>query len=222
MRVPVLGGWHEDPLWSYVYPRLFDSGPVGRTAWRLGTGSDLALLHEAAAEIGTLPAGSRVLDVPTGSGVALRGIRPGQDLDVVAVDISTTMLQRAAATAARLGVADQVTATVADVGDLPFDDGAFDLVVTFTGLHVFPDPRRAVQEMARVLAPGGVITGSALFTDTGARYVPLRRAGTLAGILGPMCTSVEARTWLRESGCTDVVLGLHGALGYFRATKEDA
>ena len=219
MRLPGLGGWSEDPLWSYVYPWLVDSGPVGRTAWRAGMGSDLALLHDAAAEIGTLPPGSRVLDVPTGSGVALRGIRPGQGLDVVAADIATTMLARALATATRLDVADQVTTTVADVSDLPFDDGSFDLVVSFTGLHCFPDPHRAIDEMVRVLAPGGVITGSALFTDTGPRYAPLRRAGTRAGILGPMCTSAEARSWLSESGCVEVVLTLHGALGYFHAVR---
>ena len=213
-------GWSEDPLWSYVYPWLVDSGPVGRTAWRLGMGSDLALLHEAAAEIDTLPAGARVLDVPTGSGVALRGVRPGQGLDVVAADISTTMLTRARATAIRLGVTDQVTTTVADVGDLPFDDGTFDLVVSFTGLHCFPDPRRAIGEMARVLVPGGVITGSSLFTDTGLRYEPVRRGGTRMGVLGPMCTSTEARTWLREAGCSEVELALHGALGYFRAVRE--
>lgn len=219
MRLPGLGGWHEDPLWSYVYPWLVDSGPVGRTAWRAGMGSDLALLHEAAAEIGTLPAGSRVLDVPTGSGVALRGVRPGQGLHVVAADISTTMLERARATASRLGVADQVTPTVADVGDLPFADGTFDLVVSFTGLHCFPDPRRAVGEMVRVLAPGGVISGSSLFTDTGPRYEPLRRVGVRMGVLGPMCTSGEARTWLQEAGCSEVDLSLHGALGYFRAIR---
>ena len=219
MRLPGLGGWSEDPLWSYVYPRLVDSGPLGRAAWRVGMGSDLGLLHDAAAEIGTLPAGARVLDVPTGSGVALRGVRPRQGLDVVVADISATMLERACATATRLGVADQVTPTVADVGDLPFDDATFDLVVSFTGLHCFPDPHRAIEEMVRVLAPGGVITGSSLFTDTGPRYVPLRRAGTRAGILGPMCTSGEARTWLREAGCDDVELSLHGALGYFRAVR---
>jgi ubiquinone/menaquinone biosynthesis C-methylase UbiE len=218
MRIPGLGGWSEDPLWSYVYPWLVDH-QVGRMAWRLGTGSDLALLHEAAAEIGTLPAGARVLDVPTGSGVALRGLRPGQGLDLVAVDISATMLERAGATAARLGVADQVTPTLADVGDLPFDDASFDLVVSFTGLHCFPDPRRAIQEMVRVLAPGGVITGSSMFTDTGPRYEPLRWGGTRIGILGPMCTSDEVRTWLREAGCSEVELSLHGAFGYFRAVR---
>lgn len=219
MRIPGLGGWSEDPLWSYVYPRLVDSGPLGRAAWRAGMGSDLALLHEAAAEIGTLPAGSRVLDVPTGSGVALRGVRPGQGIEVVAADISTTMLARASATARRLGVADQVTPTLADVGDLPFGDASFDLVVSFTGLHCFPDPRRAIGEMVRVLAPGAALTGSSLFTDTGPRWVPLRVAGTRAGVLGPMCTSAEARRWLHEAGCDEVELALHGALGYFRAVR---
>ncbi|NPD04925.1 methyltransferase domain-containing protein [Nocardioides sp. zg-1308] len=219
MRLPGLGGWSEDPLWSYVYPWLVEHERVGGAAWRAGTGSDLALLHDAAAELGNLPAGSRVLDVPTGSGVALRGVRPGQGLDVVAADISATMLRRASDTADRLGVADQVRTTLADVGDLPFADATFDLVATFTGLHCFPDPHRAVVEMVRVLAPGGVITGSSIFTDTGARYEPLRRVAGRAGILGPMCTSDEARTWLREAGCAQVELALHGALGYFRAVK---
>ena len=123
--------------------------------------------------------------------------------------------------AARLGVADQVTPAVVDVGELPFDDGSFDLVVSFTGLHCFPDPHRAIGEMVRVLAPGGAITGSSLFTDTGPRYEPLRRVGTRAGILGPMCTSAEARAWLREAGCDHVDLTLHGGLGYFRATKKE-
>lgn len=221
MRLPglVLGGWSEDPLWSYIYPRLVDSGPVGRAAWRVGMGSDLALLHDAAAEIGSLPAGARVLDVPTGSGVALRGLRRGQGLDVVVADISATMLARASATATRLGVADQVTPLIADVGALPFDDGSVDLVVSFTGLHCFPDPHRAIDEMVRVLAPGGVITGSSLFTDAGVRYEPLRRGGRRMGVLGPMCTSGEARAWLREAGCSEVELALHGALGYFRAVR---
>ena len=72
-----------------------------------------------------------------------------------------------------------------------------------------------------MLAPGAVLTGSSLFTDTGPRYELLRRVGTRAGILGPMCTSSEAVAWLRESGCRDVDLTLHGGLGYFRATKQE-
>ena len=222
MRVPGLGGWREDPLWSYVYPWLVEHPEVGRPAWRVGMGSDLRLIDEAAAELGTLPAGARVLDVPTGSGVALRGVRPGQGLDVVLTDISPTMLGRARATAERRGVAEQVSTAVADVGALPFDDGSFDLVVSFTGLHCFPDPRRAIEEMVRVLGAGCVITGSSILTDTGVRYEPLRRAGARAGILGPMCSSGDAVRWLRAAGCDTVDLRLHGALGYFRATKGAA
>lgn len=220
MRLPGLGGWHEDPLWSYVYPWLVEHDRVGGAAWRAGTGSDLALLRATADEIGTLPRGARVLDVPTGSGVALRGLRPGQGIDYVAADISPTMLGRARAAATRLGVADQVTTTRADVGALPFADASFDLVISLTGLHCFPDPRRALAEMVRVLAAGGVLTGSSLFTDTGPRYELLRRVGTRAGILGPMCSSTEAVAWLRESGCRDVDLTLHGGLGYFHATRQ--
>lgn len=219
MRLPGVGGWHEDPLWSYVYPWLVEHERLGGPAWRVGTGSDLALMRQAAAEIGTLPRGARVLDVPTGSGIALRDLRPGQGIDYVAADISTTMLGRARAAATRLGVADQVTTAVVDVGALPFADASFDLVVSLTGLHCFPDPRRAIDEMVRVLAPGAAITGSSLFTDTGARYEPLRWVGTRAGVLGPMCTSVEAVTWLRGAGCGDVDLTLHGGIGYFRAVR---
>ena len=52
------------------------------------------MLYAAAAEIGTLPAGSRVLDVPCGGGVALRGLVPGQGIEYVAADIAPTMLER--------------------------------------------------------------------------------------------------------------------------------
>ena len=73
--------------------------------------------------------------------------------------------------------------------------------------------------MVRVLAPGGVITGSSLFTDTGPRYEPLRRAGTRAGVLGPMCTSAEARALAARGRLRRRRPALHGALGYFRAVR---
>lgn len=218
-RVPGLGGWSDDPLWASVYDWTVEHPRLGGLAWAVGVQSDLGLLYDAAAEVGTLARGSRILDVPCGGGVALRGLRPGQGVEYVAADIAPTMLERTMAAARRRGVADQVEPRVADVGDLPFEDGSFDLVVSLTGLHCFPDPARAVVEMVRVLRPGGVLSGSAILNDTGLRHEPLRRVGRLAGLLGPGCTGDEVVAWLTGLGVLAPVLVRSGAMGYFRGVK---
>lgn len=219
-HVPGLGGWSDDPLWASFYDWTVEHPTAGGTVWRLGINSDLRRLYRAADEIGRQPAGSRILDIPCGGGVALRGLRPGQGVEYVAGDIAQAMLDRTLRAAERRGVADQVVPRIADVGDLPFHDGAFDLVVTFTGLHCFPDPERAVVEMARVLRPGGVLTGSALLNDTGLRFEPLRQVGRVAGLLGPGCTGTDLETWFAREGIADLVLERSGAIAYFRGVRR--
>jgi SAM-dependent methyltransferase len=211
--------WAADPLWGTVYDWTVEHESVGGVLWRVGIQSDLQVLYRAAAEVGDQPSGARILDVPCGGGVATRQLRPGQGVEYVAADISQRMVDRTLALAGELGVADQVTGQQADVEDLPFDDASFDLVVTFTGLHCFPDPARAVVEMCRVLEPGGVVTGSAWMTDTGLRYEPMRRAGRLGGLLGPGCSTDDVRLWLTAQGIDDVTLEVSGPMGYFRGVK---
>lgn len=225
LRLPGLGGWSEDPLWASFYDWSVEHPRAGGAVWRLGIASDLRLLYDAAAEIGRQPAGSAVLDVPCGGGVALRGLRPGQGIRYVAADIAPTMLERTLDAARERGVADQVEPRVADVGELPFADGEFDLVVSFTGLHCFPDPHRAVLEMGRVTHAGGVITGSALLNTPalsrgGLRTVPVRHLGRLAGLLGPSATPAEVQNWLAEAGFAEITLRMSGSMGYFRAVKR--
>ena len=219
-----MGAWSEDPLWARIYPRLVEHPVLGAPLWRLGLGTDITRLHDAAAEIGELPDGARVLDVPTGSGVAMRGLRPDGRIDYVAADISERMLERARSAARLRGVDRQVTTTLADVGALPFADGTFDLVVSVTGLHVFPDSRRAITEMVRVLRPGASLSGSALFADDFSglerRYGLVHAAGRLAHVLGPMCTSTDAVGWLEEAGAVGVRLEMSGGIGWFRASRR--
>jgi SAM-dependent methyltransferase len=224
MRFPgvgkVLGGWHEDPLWATIYDWTVEHPRVGGVLWRAVLGSELGRLYAAAAEIGRQPPGARILDVPCGGGVALRGLRPGQGVAYVAADIAQPMLDRTLAAARERGVAGQVTPRIADVENLPFLDGSFDLVVSFTGLHCFPDPARAVVEMARVVKRGGVISGSAILNDTGLRFEPMRRAGRLAGLLGPGCTSDQVERWLANQGVADVTVDVSGAMAYFRGVRR--
>jgi ubiquinone/menaquinone biosynthesis C-methylase UbiE len=206
-------------LWASFYDWSVEHPRAGGAVWKVGIGSELDLLYRAAAEIGRQPAGSAVLDVPSGGGVALRGLRPGQGVRYVAADIAQAMLDRTMDAARARGVADQVETRLADVGELPFADGEFDLVVSFTGLHCFPDPHRAVLEMGRVTHAGGVLSGSALLNDTGIRYLPLRRVGRISGLLGPSATRSEVLAWMAEAGFVDVTLTVSGAIGYFRGLK---
>jgi SAM-dependent methyltransferase len=220
MRRHALGGWHEDPLWAWFYDWTVEHRRLGGALWRVGIGSDLGLLYDAADEIGRQPAGARILDVPCGGGVALRGLRTGQGVSYVAADIAREMLERTMDAAREREVADQVEVRVADVATLPFPDRDFDLVVSFTGLHCFPDPHRAVTEMVRVLRPRGVLTGSAVLNDTGLRFEPMRRLGRASDLLGPSCTRLELQSWLADLGVAEVTLRTSGAICYFRGIRK--
>lgn len=215
----ILGQWADDPLWAGVYDWMVEHPVTGGAAFRAWLGSPLRLLHEATQELGTLPAGTRVLDVPCGGGVGLRGVRPGQGLDYLAVDVSEAMLRRTREAAHERGVGDQVTTVRADVGDLPYADDHVDRVLTLTGLHCFPDPAGAIAEMVRVLRPGGLLTGSAMLNGTGPRWWPLHVSGRLGGLLGPGVTGAQLEHLLAARGMVDVELEVSGALGYFRARR---
>lgn len=215
----IIGGWETDPLWGSAYDWMVEHPTIGGAIWAVGAQTNLAKLYATARVIGEQPDGARVLDVPCGGGVALRALKPDQQVEYVAADISPRMIERTRARAERREVAHLVTGEVADVHDLPFDDDSFDLVVSFTGLHCFPDPARAVVEMTRVLKPGGVIAGSTMLTDAGLRYRPMWRAGRLGGVLGPGCSATEVRLWLTGQDVQELSLEVSGPLGYFRGTK---
>lgn len=210
--------WRGDHPWAVVYDRISGGERLGRLVWRVGMGSDLGLLHRsAAAELGALPDGAAVLDIPCGGGVALRDLPAGRSVRYVAGDISPAMLERTRREADRRRV--DVELRECDVHDLAFDDGTFDLVLAFTSLHCFPQPRRAVQEIARVLAPGGRLAGSTMLTDMGLRHRLGWIGGRTIGVLGPGCTRADLVTWLEEAGMHDIALRPSGGIIYVTATR---
>jgi ubiquinone/menaquinone biosynthesis C-methylase UbiE len=104
-----------------------------------------------------LRAGLRVLDVGCGTGDYLRImaplVAPGP---AVGIDLSATLIARAQQRAAA-GEAN-VSFRVGDAYDLPFPDASFDRVVASQVLLHLADPWRAVAQMRRVLAPGGLLS----------------------------------------------------------------
>jgi ubiquinone/menaquinone biosynthesis C-methylase UbiE len=210
--------WRRGHPWAAFYDFVVEHDLVATAAWRLAMGSDVHLLHAAAQETGRLPDGATVLDIPCGGGVALRGLRPGQQVRYLAADISPAMLRRTADGAARRFLTG-VHLLQADVGRLPLPDSSVDLCVCFTGLHCFPDPQSAVRELGRVLRPGGVLTGSAFLNDTGWRYEPVRRVGRVAGLLGRSGSRSELQDWISHAGFAEPQLRASGAMVYFRAVR---
>ena len=102
-----------------------------------------------------LPAGSVVLDVGTGPGRVARLIAAAcPKVEVEGVDLSPEMIARATSTAATTS-ARNVRFQVGDVVTLPFADGSVDLVVSTLSLHHWDDPAAGLDEIVRVLAPGG-------------------------------------------------------------------
>lgn len=97
--------------------------------------------------------GDRVLDVGCGSGQFAVAIAP-LVAQVVGVDLTPAMLDRARAQQAQAGVAN-VEWLQADSAALPVADGAFDIVVSRSMLHHAADPGATLAEMRRACAPGG-------------------------------------------------------------------
>lgn len=102
---------------------------------------------------------SRVLDIAAGAGDQTLDIaeRTGPQGLVLATDLSPAILALAQANAARAGYS-QVQTLTADGENLPLEPASFDAAVCRLGLMFFPDPLKGLQEMHRVLRPGGAVS----------------------------------------------------------------
>ncbi len=152
----------DDPTGAHPGQRLMISSAlpvIYERLWRpLGGRLALGLMstggeRQAAMRMLALRPGDRVLDVGCGPGNFTRPFAAAVAPDGLAVglDASTTMLDRAVREEQLPGLA----YVRADAAHLPFADGTFDAVCCFAALYFIAEPHRAIDELVRVLAPGG-------------------------------------------------------------------
>lgn len=96
-------------------------------------------------------ASGRTLEVAVGTGLNLDHY--SEDVRLTGLDLSPEMLAIARERSTQIGRS--VDLREGDAHNLPFEDGSFDSVVCTYSLCNIPDPQQAVNEMKRVLKPGG-------------------------------------------------------------------
>lgn len=190
------------------------AGSLGRIMW----GDNWRDLYSDIARLRDAPDGSRVIDIPCGGGVAFRGLTPDRPVGYVAADASPFMLDRARAEAARRGLTG-IDFVQTGVDEMPFDDGVFDLCLSYNGLHCFPDPEHAASEMTRLLRPGGQLRGTALVTGTGRMSAACIAIFQHADQFGPMGTVEDIERWLAGAGIAEPRIVRRGAYAFFQGEK---
>jgi SAM-dependent methyltransferase len=140
---------------------LVESGMVELESLHPG---GLSLTAELAGACG-ISAGTRVLDVASGTGESACFLAAEYGADVTGLDQSEALLARARAKAAERGLA--VTFQQGDAVALPFADASFDVAICECTLCLL-DKAAVLGEMARVVRPGGRVGMHDLYWRPGA------------------------------------------------------
>jgi ubiquinone/menaquinone biosynthesis C-methylase UbiE len=118
------------------------------------TRKDLSEFERLARELAaTLPRSARVLEIAPGPGYLSIALAKLGTFKVTGLDISQSFVQMASQYAKREGVAARFIHGSAS--DIPLEDGLFDLIVCRAAFKNFSEPLKALNEMHRVLKPGG-------------------------------------------------------------------
>ena len=144
--------WMASRTLPLIYEHLWR--PLGARLLMGHTGPGMRGERRIALGMLSLTGGERVLDVACGPGNFTRGFASATtDGLIVGLDASRTMLARAVEQTSAANIA----YVRADASALPFRDASFDAICCFAALYLIERPMRALDEIARVLAPGGRI-----------------------------------------------------------------
>ncbi|CAK8054894.1 bifunctional demethylmenaquinone methyltransferase/2-methoxy-6-polyprenyl-1,4-benzoquinol methylase UbiE [Eupransor demetentiae] len=100
---------------------------------------------------------TQILDIATGTADWALALAEKSlpEAKVTGLDFSAAMLAVGQKKVDQAGLSDKVKLVQGDAMQLPFEDDSFDIVTIGFGLRNLPDPRKGLEEMYRVLKPGG-------------------------------------------------------------------
>jgi ubiquinone/menaquinone biosynthesis C-methylase UbiE len=203
----------QNPVLAAAYEKVWR--PLNSWVWM---GFDLGhVRHEKQITVDTLrlQPGDLVVDVACGPGNFTRPFAEAVAPDglAVGVDYSEAMLERARTN----NLHPRAAYLRGDGHHLPFPDASVDAVNCYAALYLIPDPWGVVDEMIRVLKPGGRI---AIMTSVASTRPMVRPAqAKVLGLTGlAMFDRYEFLTRLRQAGFTEVEQELHGLAQYVAAT----
>ncbi len=128
-------------------------GSLERFAPEQDAGRLIEAEHIARYRLAALVArGRRVLDAGCGTAYGARMLAEAGAGEVVGIDLAQPMLEAVGAT-----MPPAVRLDVGDIRELPYGEDMFGLVVCFQVIEHLEDPSRALHELVRVLAPGGLL-----------------------------------------------------------------
>jgi ubiquinone/menaquinone biosynthesis C-methylase UbiE len=141
------------PATTKGYRGIGMEGAVARW-YDKSTRKDMERFRTLATRLRTvLPQGGDFLEVAPGPGFVAIEMAKGGTYHVTGLDVSRTMVELAQRNAAEAGV--NVDFRQGNVSAMPFADGSFDLLACSAAFKNFSEPHKALEEMHRVLRPGG-------------------------------------------------------------------
>jgi phosphatidylethanolamine/phosphatidyl-N-methylethanolamine N-methyltransferase len=125
----------------------------------------------------------RILEVGVGTGLSLPAYK--RSLDIVGIDLSPEMLEKARDRVREKRLTNVTGLHEMDASQLTFADGMFDTVVAMYVMTVVPEPEKVMLELARVCKPGGeVLLVNHFSQDEGMRGWIERRMAPFGDKLG--------------------------------------
>jgi ubiquinone/menaquinone biosynthesis C-methylase UbiE len=163
------------------------------------------------ADLAGVEPGGRVLDVACGTGASALLLARERGCDIVGVDLGARAIEQAVAAARAAGLQARARFLLGDAEAIPLPDDAFDVAFSECSLCTFPDKRRAVAEMTRVVRPGGMIAIADVTADLDALPAPLRSAAARVACVADARNADEYASLLRDAGCEPYVIEPHDA-----------